>query len=152
MLRQLLDIISTVEFEHDGRLLIQAATWYEDSLDLRFRVDHGTDETSTWPLHCANVIEYLLTDVRYQIGLNIWSRDHPLIDQYVQPLEGVYSSKRAADPDNVVGQLWAAHEGLVADLIPFDRYIHRGLPLRELLASGHALIATAPTFLANVYS
>ncbi len=152
MLRKLLDITETLEFEENGRLLIQAATWSDDSVDLRFRVDHGTDETSIWTLHCSEVIEYLLADVRYQIGLNIHSGDHPLIKQYVQPLEGVYSSKPSADPDHVVGQLWAAHVALVDDWIPFDRYLHRGLPLRALLASGHALIASAPTFLADVYS
>src|SRR6266446_9858584 len=82
MLRKLLDITETLEFEENGRLLIQAATWSDDSVDLRFRVDHGTDETSIWTLHCSEVIEYLLADVRYQIGLNIHSGDHPLIKQY----------------------------------------------------------------------
>lgn len=150
VLRQLLKITGTGEFEDNGRLLLESATWFENSLDLRFRVEHGTDETSTWTLHCSEVIDYFLTDVRYQIGLNVRSGDHPLIKQYVQPLEGLYSSKRAADPDCVVGQLWDAHARLVDDWIPFDRYLR--MPLRGLLSSGQALVATAPAFLADIYS
>jgi len=151
MIHELLEITRTGEFEDNGTLALQSSTWTGASMELGFRVDHGTDVTSFWTLHCSDVIEYSLRDAHYQIGLNIHEADHPAIDQYTESREGVYLSKAAAESERVVGQLWAAHLECVDDWIPFDRYLNCELPLRTLLESGNALVASAPSFLASVY-
>lgn len=151
MLHELLEITRTGEFEDNGTLVLQSSTWRDDSVELEFRVDHGTDVTSFWTLHCSGVIEYFLRDAHYQLGLNIRESEHPVIDQHTEPREGVYISKAPKDSDKVVGQLWAAHVKYVDDWISFDRYLNTELPLRTLLESGNALLASAPTFLASVY-
>lgn len=151
MLHELLEITRTGEFEDNGTLVLQSSAWRDDSVDLGFRVDHGTDVTSFWTLHCSGVIEYLLRDGHYQVGLNICESKHPVIEQHTQSREGVYISKPPDDPDKVVGQLWAAHVERVDDWISFDTYINSELPLRKLLESGNALVASAPAFLASIY-
>lgn len=150
MLQELMEIIYTVEFEDNGNLSLRSIIWRGESLKLGFRVEHGTGASSNWTIECSGVIEYLLRHEHYQLGLNVWD-DHLVIDQHTQSREGVYISKAPKDPDKVVGQLWTAHVHLVDDWIDFDQYLNRELPLRTLLASGNALIATAPSFLASVY-
>jgi hypothetical protein len=151
VLNELLEITRTGEFEDNGTLVLQSSTWRDNSGELRFRVDHGTEVTSFWTLHCSGVIEYLLRDSQYQLGLNIVKSEHPVIDQHCEPREGVYISRTPKDVDRIVGQLWAAHLKSADDWISFDRYLNRELPLRVLLESGSALLASAPTFLASVY-
>jgi hypothetical protein len=151
VLHKLLEITCTGEFEDNGTLVLQSSTWRDDAVELRFRVDHGTDVISFWTLQCFGVIEYLLRGAHYQIGLNIWENDHPVIDQHTESREGVYISKAPKSSDTVVGQLWAAHVKRVDDWISFDRYLNTELPLQALLDSGNALIASAPAFLASAY-
>ena len=67
MLHELLAITRTGEFEDNGTFVLHSSTWRDDSLELSFRVDHGTEIESFWTLHCSGVIEYLLRDDHYQL-------------------------------------------------------------------------------------
>ena len=130
---------------------VVSAHWSADRLTVRLQVDHGTDETSAWQLRFTRVIEHLFADV-YDCGLNIWYRDHPAIDQYLQSRAFLHFAAAPTDPDRVVGRLWANHVQLVDDWIPFERYINQELPLPTLLASGSGLVATGPLFIIEAYA
>jgi hypothetical protein len=146
----LLQAIDDADLEHNGRLRVVTAQWSETlRLTLRFQLDDG-ESRSTWRLRFDGVLEYKLADV-FRCGLNIWHEDHPAIDQYTQQHEYLHFAGVAADPDRVVGQLWAAHRKLVDDWIPFECYLEGG-PLRELLASSSGLLATGPTFIVEKYA
>lgn len=151
MLDELLEITRTGEFEDNGTIVLESSSWRGDAMTLAFRVDHGTGVTSSWTIACSGVIEYSLRDNHYQVGLNLWNVDHPVLDQFTQPREGVYISRAPDDPDGTMGQLWSAHVQCVDDWVAFDRYLNTELPLRKLLESGSALVASAPIFLASVY-
>ena len=151
-LQQLLGIIWTTEFEENGRMRVVSVQWTADRLTVRFHVDHGTEEASNWQLRFTGVLEYLFTEDVHECGLNIWDRDHPAIDQYVQPREFLHFASAPRDPHRVVGELWAAHVKLADDWIPFDRYFNGEVALHELLASGSGLLATGPEFLISAYA
>jgi hypothetical protein len=151
VLQELLEIVGTGEFEDNGNVLLTAAVWRTDSLGLSFRVDHGDNINTSWVVECSGLIEHLITDSNYQVGLNARSSDHPLLDQHTQSRHGLYISVAPSDPDKVVGQLWQAHREAADDWIPFDRFINHELPLRTLLSSGNALISTGPRFLVSAY-
>jgi len=151
-LQQLLGILGTLDFEENGRMRVVSVRWSADRLAVRFHVDHGTEETSTWQLRFTGVLEHLFTDVVNECGLNIWDGDHPAIDQYVQPREFLHFASAPQDPHHVVGELWAAHVKLVDDWIPFERYFNGEVALHQLLASGSGLLAKGPVFLLSAYA
>jgi hypothetical protein len=149
-MQQLLAIVKTGEFEDCGRMRVVSAHWSADRLSVRLQVDHGTDESSAWQLRFTRVLEHLFADV-YNCGLNIWRREHPAIDQYLQPRAFLHFAAAPIDPHRVAGRLWADHVQVVDDWIPFERYINRELPLPTLLASGSGLVATGPMFIIKAY-
>ena len=152
MLDELLVITRTGEFEDSGNITLASATWLLDSLHLAFDVEHGDGVESSWVVHCSRVVEHLLTDSRYQVGLNLWQTEHPLLDQYTQQHFSLYVSAVPTDGDRVAGELWQAHRKVADDWISFERYLNTELPLRRLLSSGNALIAAGPDFLINAYA
>jgi hypothetical protein len=52
----------------------------------------------------------------------------------------------------LVGQLFLTHQRLVADWIPFDRYLNNHVDLDALLGGGYGKLADGPEFLVAAYA
>lgn len=150
LLKELVAITATGEFEDNGGIDIASAHWRPRGLTLTLEVDHGTGELSSWSVHCDEVLEYHLSSA-FDCGLDIWDASHPAIDQYVQQTERLTFATAAREPARVIGELWMAHRAAVDDWIPFDRYLNAELPLHILLASNGGELAKGPAFLLEVY-
>jgi hypothetical protein len=55
-------------------------------------------------------------------------------------------------PAELVGQLYLTHHRLVADWIPFDRYLNNQVDLEPLLGGGYGKLADGPEFLVAAYA
>jgi hypothetical protein len=125
------------------------AHWSGRRLILRADIWMGEAHHSAWKLRFSGVVEQSLSVV-VECGLNIW-REHPVLDQHMRRREFLHFGRSPDNLDEVIGQLWRAHVGVVDDWIPFDRYLNHEVPLAELLASGSGLLATGPDFLIAAY-
>lgn len=153
MLAELFTIQETLEFEEYGSLSLISAVRKEVDLELVLRLYSGVknEQPQFWKLICheERTHQIVLGSDGYLKLLD----DHVLLWSYTQPVASLTfrSIVEIADAWTVVGKLYEKHIQLVHQWIPFDYYFNTNLPLAQLIASGHGLLAEGPEKLVKGY-
>jgi hypothetical protein len=152
MLDELLAQLATGEFEDDGWVMVTHADLSEASLRVGVRIRTGVAEQpdEAWDIMC-------LTPRGHRVELGVTSDlfladDHVLLWPHTQPVVQIYFRGPPTEPRTVVGALYERHRALVADWIPFGRFLNQQLALVELLAAPSGLFGNGPQPLMLAYA
>lgn len=111
------------------------------------------DESTTWQrwaIKTGRLIDY---EVRSPWGdLEMHGPDHVLARQHIEPVRYLTFHGSPHSAAEVVGLLLTAHREIVADCIPFSRYLNTSNQLESLLDAGFGKLADGPAFLMEAYA
>jgi hypothetical protein len=152
VLEELEAVLGTLEFEHDGGLMLASARWPGRACELLLDVRTGDDEVPRqgWRVVCADYRASRLTVEWVQTAELV--AEHPLLLAYTQPYVQLAFVGRANDARLVVADLWEAHRSVTDLWHPFEAFFNMGLPLAELLASSSGILAEGPRPLLERYA
>lgn len=137
----LLKIISSVDYEDFGSLQLIGIEQKDGNLYLM--LDVTADEEPNLPqkiqVTCFSTRESNLS-AGYHYDFSI-SHDHVLLWHYTKPHTSTSFYGKVQDPLSVVGALYERHVDLVADWIPFHKYLNSEVRLAELIAGSFGMLA-----------
>lgn len=151
MLDTLIALTKTDEFE-EGGFRFHSAKNTPDGMVLEFFLvpGNGGDEQH-WLVECSGVRDFLLhgefADRLYEVS------EHPVLLPYTEQVTELFFYSPSPNPIATVGALFESHRALVADWIPFERFINifpKGLS--QLLATSSGQLAAGPISLLSAYS
>jgi hypothetical protein len=118
------------------------------NLTLRFEAapKKGSRLKRAWDVSCRQVRDFCLIDFDGG-GLNLWKRNHPVIQQFSSPKASLAINLGARGAE-VLAVLLEAHRSAVDDWIEFDRFADFD---RSSKTSARRLRIVAPQFLATAY-
>lgn len=138
MLETLLEILSSVDFEEYGDLLIETARWKDENLTLILQIEVRTDENaefpSKWEIICSGVKNHKL-NFGYAHNFT-FDTNHVLSWEFTMPCCSVSFNGKADTPLAVVGALHKSHKEIAQNWIPFEKYFNKNLKLDELISGG----------------
>ncbi|HET9365736.1 MAG TPA: hypothetical protein VFP71_12070 [Candidatus Angelobacter sp.] len=145
---ELLAAIKNIDDEEEDILInFQSIILDEGSLKTRLALGLAGDPPQRWDVHCGHVLSYNL-----QYGFaNFFdlSDEHPVLWEFKHMNASAFFLGIPTDIPAALHALQQAHEKLCSSWIPFSRYFH--VPLPDLLAAGHGLLARGPIELLEQY-
>ncbi len=111
-----------------------------------------TSESSSedWTVLCEAVRAHDVHPCAIEENLDLLD-DHPLLIPHRKDWATLSFSGGVAEVNSLVGALYRAHMGAVANWIPFDEFINPCMGLGPLLETGNGVLATGPVPLLDVY-
>ncbi len=163
MLQELLDILATGEFEHDGEMCLVGASWknhrtdlktgLKTDLELQVEVFTGKEPLAQqWIFLCRG-------ELTHRIVLNCCgdielSHDHVLLWPYRCLNCALWFKGSGENVAAVVGDLSQAHQETVGDWFDFNYFFNTSAnsqSLSELLVGGYGKLAVGPEPLILAY-
>ncbi|MBX3416287.1 MAG: hypothetical protein KF851_01690 [Pirellulaceae bacterium] len=153
MLKSLLEIIDTGEFEDNGSLCIEEALTHQDDLLVRLRLKHPDGGTEHRTILCHQPRSHFLQAAEYFDDLSVCD-DHVLLWPHSQLQAALYFNGRPDNAHALLGALVETHHRTLNDWFPITRFMNNSLfsPNVELLASGSGLLAEGPFGIIDAYA
>lgn len=107
------------------------------------------DDYGTWIIKAVGLLAHEITDLAGPFEL--LRSGHVLVRELIERRHSLYINGSVDRPAEVVGRLFSAHTTIVADWIPFGRYLNECCQPERVLEGGHGLIAAGPEFLIDCY-
>jgi hypothetical protein len=150
MLSDLLAIMGTLEYEHQGYIRLICAIEQGKDIELSIKLSTGVECTPPqfWKIYCQSVQEHQLIfgEIPYPFGIY---NEHVLLWPHEDCQISLSFYGKVKDIFGVVGRLYVTHMELVGQYIPFQRYFNHDLV--KLLASGYGVLAEGPERLVKAY-
>lgn len=152
-LQPLMDILSTLEFEEFGQLMLSAATWAAKDVTLHLTVLQQGKQEQAWRLHCQGVRNSRIVNGQSIDTVAVKTR-HPLLLPHTEAVVDLYFSSPPADADGTIGRLIEAHRAVVGGWFDCLHFFNLGShhSLRAMLNGGFGRLAIGPRPLINSYA
>jgi hypothetical protein len=151
MIRELSELIASLDFDEQGSLRLASARWTEAACELVLDIGLGDSAPhQAWTVRCPDVRAYRFSS-GWADSANVLN-DHVLLRPYTEPHVRLAFHGRSSDPYAVIGHLWDAHRQLLDSWYPFEEYLNPGMPLADLLAAGGGFLAEGPKSVMQGYA
>jgi hypothetical protein len=152
-LQEIVDAISTLEFEEYGLLAITSASWVDRDVTLCVTIKQQGHEDQRWSVLCRDVRHGRIANDETDRGFKV-TAEHPLLLPYTEPRVELYFSSRPSDPEAAIGRLVEAHRAVMGDWFDCFRFFNLGRngSLLALLDCGFGKVADGPLSLIDRYS
>ncbi len=146
----LLEIVSTLEFEEYGSITFLSCERVEQDMILKLDVHTGNNENPSeiWYVDCYDVHTHKIV-LGYGDTIN-YVHDHVLLWKYNKQQASISFYGEAKDPMQVVGALFEAHFTLLGGWVAFEEYFNLN-PI-SLIAGRFGLLAEGPYPVIQAYS
>jgi hypothetical protein len=151
-LQNLLERVSTFEFEEFGEISLESIKWRGFDLSLEIRINFP-EQFEVWDINCSAVRDSLFRNSHLFGQLSLVS-EHPLLLPYKGPQVELYFHGRPAAVDTAVGQLLEAHVSITSDWFSLDQFmnIHAKRTIAQLLSGGFGKFADGPKPVIDTYA
>jgi hypothetical protein len=124
--------------------LITSARGTERGFEVVYECDHWRDHDSrvAFLLRCSGVAESTVTP-RASDDLH-WTDDHPVLHDHNSEHGILYFSSRPANPHEIVGRLYQAHETFYGGWREFREYVNTCGDTITILGNGSGVLAEGP--------
>ena len=145
-----IDELASLVYE-DLNGLITSARGTDRGLEVVYECDHWRDHDSrvAFLLRCSEVVESTVTP-RASDDLH-WTDGHPVLHDHNSEHGMLYFSSRPANPHEVVGRLYQAHETFYGGWREFREYANTCGDTVAILGNGSGVLATGPLSLLREY-
>ncbi len=157
MLRQLLAIFDTLDYEESGWIDLLAAGFEGKGCGLEFLVQTGVENSAPqrWAVHCLERLDFGLrgSEAHGQGSLDLHPAPHILLSPYTEPRAQLFFRGRPSDPSRTAYALYSCSRRLV-DGFPAARVagLGRALPLDQFLEFGTGVISEGPVSVLSRYA
>jgi hypothetical protein len=151
MLDQLREYLESPDRDDDPfvRLDSFVLDGHDASLIVRI-MNYDADETwKIWEVRALGLRDFCVREPHGDLTIH---QDHVLARQHTDCCVDLCFRGKPRSSAEIVGHLYRAHRQLVADWIPFDRYMNNQVDLEALIDGGYGKLADGPEFLVSAYA
>jgi hypothetical protein len=151
VLDQLRQFLESPEHDDDPFVRLDSFELHGHDATLNLRVmNYDADQTwGIWEVRALGLRDFLVREPHGDLTAH---SDHVLARQHTDRCVDLSFRGSPQSPAELVGQLYLTHHRLVADWIPFDRYLNNQVDLEPLLGGGYGKLADGPEFLVAAYA
>lgn len=151
MLNQLRAYLESPERADDPFVRVDSFVLDRDGATLNVRIKNGDADGAwrNWTVRALGLRDFCVREPHGDLTVH---SDHVLARQHTDGRAELHFRGRPRSAAETVGRLHRVHRRLVAEWIPFGRYLSKHGDLEELFDGGFGKLADGPEFLLSAYA